>query len=107
MKRCFERPTALTRPAVRWPGRALGQDVEVVDVFLHSRRDGAAAKRVFKSVIRGHGAEPRKVVTDKLRSYPVAHCESITEQSNRLRRPESGSGAVASDWGRFSSASGS
>ena len=25
--------------------------------------------------IRSHGSEPRKVVTDKLRSYPVAHRE--------------------------------
>ena len=53
--------------------RAVDQDGEVVDVFLQSRRDGAAAKRFFKRLIRNHGNEPRKIVTDKLRSYGVAH----------------------------------
>ena len=59
--------------------RAVDQDGEVVDVFLQARRDGAAAKRFFKRLIRSHGCEPRKVVTDKLRSYPVAHREVIPE----------------------------
>ena len=55
--------------------RAVDQDGEVVDVFLQARRDGSAAKRFFKRLLRSHGSEPRKVVTDKLRSYPVAHRE--------------------------------
>jgi len=59
--------------------RAVDQDGEVVDVFLQSRRDGAAAKRFFKRLIRNHGNEPRKIVTDKLRSYGVAHRELIPE----------------------------
>jgi putative transposase len=59
--------------------RAVDQDGEVVDVFLQAKRDGAAAKRFFKRLIRSHGGEPRKIVTDKLRSYPVAHREVIPE----------------------------
>ncbi len=59
--------------------RAVDQDGEVVDVFLQSRRDGTAAKRFFKRLIRNHGSEPRKIVTDKLRSYGVAHRELIPE----------------------------
>jgi putative transposase len=59
--------------------RAVDQDGEVVDVFLQSRRDAAAAKRFFKRLIRHHGCEPRKIVTDKLRSYGVAHRELIPE----------------------------
>jgi putative transposase len=57
--------------------RAVDQDGEVVDVFLQSRRDGAAAKRFFKRLLRRHGCEPREIVTDKLRSYGVAHRELI------------------------------
>jgi putative transposase len=53
--------------------RAVDQDGEVIDVFLQTRRDGAAAKRFFKRLIKNHQAEPRKIVTDKLRSYGVAH----------------------------------
>ena len=59
--------------------RAVDQDGEVVDVYLQARRDGAAAKRFFRRLLRVHGKEPRNIVTDKLRSYPVAHREVIPE----------------------------
>jgi putative transposase len=59
--------------------RAVDQDGEVVDVFLQAKRDGAAAKRFFKRLLRSHGSKPRKIVTDKLRSYGVAHRELIPE----------------------------
>ena len=55
--------------------RAVDQDGEVVDVYLQAKRDGAAAKRFFKRLLRSNGGEPRKIVTDKLRSYGVAHRE--------------------------------
>ena len=59
--------------------RAVDQDGEVVDVFLQKRRDGKAAKRFFKRLLKNHKGEPRKIVTDKLRSYGVAHRELIPE----------------------------
>jgi putative transposase len=59
--------------------RAVDQDGEVIDVYLQAKRDGATAKRFFKRLLRSHGSEPRKIVTDKLRSYPVAHREVIPE----------------------------
>ncbi len=55
--------------------RAVDQDGEVVDVFLQSRRDGKAAVRFFKRLLRVSGSEPRRIITDKLRSYGVAHRE--------------------------------
>jgi putative transposase len=59
--------------------RAVDQDGEVVDVFLQARRDGAAAKRFFRRLLHSHGGEPRKIVTDKLRRYSVAHRELIPD----------------------------
>ncbi len=59
--------------------RAVDQDGDVVDVFLQRRRDGRAAKRFFKRLLRASGSEPRRIVTDKLRSYGVAHCELIPD----------------------------
>ncbi len=59
--------------------RGVDQDGEVVDVYLQSRRDGTAAKRFFKRLLRSHGKEPRKIVTDKLRSYPVAQRELMPD----------------------------
>ena len=57
--------------------RAVDRNGEVVDVFLQARRDGEAAKRFFERLLTNHQGEPRKIVTDKLRSYGVAHRELI------------------------------
>ncbi|MEH6593104.1 MAG: IS6 family transposase, partial [Halioglobus sp.] len=75
--------------------RAVDQDGEVVDVFLQAKRDGVAAKRFFKRLLRSHGGEPRKIVTDKLRSYGVADRELMldvihsTEQYENNRAEQS------------------
>jgi len=57
--------------------RAVDQDGEVVEVYLQAKRDGATAKRFFRRLLRSHGGEPRKIVTDKLCSYGVANRELI------------------------------
>jgi len=59
--------------------RAVDQDGEIVDVFLQRRRNGKAAKHFFKRLLKVHRMEPRKIVTDKLRSYGVAHRELIPD----------------------------
>ena len=59
--------------------RAVDQDGEVVDAYLQAKRDGAAAKRFFRRLLRNHGSEPKKIMTDKLRSYGVAHRELIPD----------------------------
>ena len=66
--------------------RAVDQEGEVIDVFLQSRRDGAAAKRFFKRLLRTHGVEPRQNVTDKLRSYGVAQRALIPETIHNTAR---------------------
>jgi putative transposase len=68
--------------------RAVDQDGEVVDVYLQAKRDGVAAKRFFKRLLRSHGEEPRNIVTDKLRSYGVAHRELIPETIHSTQQYE-------------------
>ena len=68
--------------------RAVDQDGEVVDVYLQAKRDGVAAKRFFKRLLRSHRREPRKIVTDKLRSYGVAHRELIPETIHSTKQYE-------------------
>lgn len=63
----------------RYLWRAVDQDGEVIDVFLQSRRSGTAAKRFFKRLLKRNGGGPRKIVTDKLRSYGVAHRELVPD----------------------------
>ena len=52
--------------------RAVDQDGDVIDILLQRRRDARAAARFFKKALKGQGAEPTLLVTDKLRSYPSA-----------------------------------
>jgi putative transposase len=51
--------------------RAVDQDGDAVDVYLQTKREGAAAKRFFRRLLRNHGSEPRKIVADKLPGYGV------------------------------------
>jgi len=54
--------------------RAVDEHGTELDILLQKRRDKAAAKRFFKRVLRSSPV-PRKIVTDQLRSYPVAKAE--------------------------------
>ncbi|MFT7129408.1 MAG: putative transposase [Oleispira sp.] len=68
--------------------RAVDQDGDVVDVYLEGKRDGNAAKRFFKRLLRNYGDEPGKIVTDKLRSYVVARRELIPETIHSTKQYE-------------------
>ena len=53
--------------------RAVDQDGDVLDILVQPRRDQRAAKRFFRKLLKGQGSEPRRLVTDTLRSYGAAH----------------------------------
>ncbi len=40
---------------------------------MQSRRNRRAASRFFRKLLKGQGREPRRLITDKLRSYRAAH----------------------------------
>ena len=52
--------------------RAVDQDGDVLDILVQSRRDRRAAARFFRKLLKGQGREPRRLITDKLRSYAAA-----------------------------------
>ncbi len=53
--------------------RAVDEDGDVIDILVQSRRDRRAAARFFRKLLTGQGCEPRRLITDKLRSYSAAH----------------------------------
>ena len=57
--------------------RAVDQDVDIVDILIQSRRDKRAALRFFRKMLKCQGT-PRKIVTDKLRSYDAARKEVMS-----------------------------
>ena len=68
--------------------RAVDQDGDVLDILVQKRRDTRAAKRFFRKLLKGLQFVPRKIVTDKLRSYGAARKELlpsvIHDQGNRM-----------------------
>jgi putative transposase len=53
--------------------RAVDQHGNVLDILVTSRRDAKAANRFFRKLFKKLRYTPRVLVTDKLRSYGVAH----------------------------------
>ena len=66
--------------------RAVDQHGDVLDILVQSRRNAVAAKRFFRKLRKGLRYVPRVLVTDKLRSYAVAHREVMPSVEHRQSR---------------------
>ncbi|MBY5482678.1 IS6 family transposase [Rhizobium leguminosarum] len=55
-----------------WLWRAVDQDGYVLDEIVQTRRDTKAAKRLLVRLLKKQGLSPKRIVTDKLRSYGAA-----------------------------------
>lgn len=58
-----------------WLWRAVDQHGVVLEEILQSRRDKRAAKRLLVKLMKRWGFVPKRIITDKLRSYGAAKCE--------------------------------
>jgi putative transposase len=56
--------------------RVVDQDGNALDILVQSRRDAKAAKRFMAKLMKKQCRVLRVLVTDKLRSYGVAHTVS-------------------------------
>ena len=75
--------------------RAVDQDGDVIDILIQSRRDRRAAARFFRMLLKGQGREPRRLVTDKLRSYATAHRKAMPSVVHSTRRYENNRAEVS------------
>ena len=66
--------------------RAVDQDGVILDILVQERRDGKAAKRFFRRLLKGLQSVPRVIVTDKLRSYGVAQRHLLPDVEHRQSR---------------------
>ena len=66
--------------------RAVDQDGVVLDILVQPRRDAKAVKRFLRRLLKGLHYVPRVIVTDKLRSYPVAHRQLLPTVEHRQNR---------------------
>ncbi|MBE7158670.1 MAG: IS6 family transposase [Rhodospirillales bacterium] len=66
--------------------QAVDQHGVVLDILVQDRRNASAAKRFFKRLLRGLLYKPKRIVTDGLRSYGVAHRDLLLEVKHRTSR---------------------
>src|SRR5215211_7122898 len=66
--------------------RAVDQHGVVLDILVQDRRNATAAKRFFRRLLAGLKYKPKRLVTDGLRSYGVAHRELMPEVKHRSSR---------------------
>jgi len=66
--------------------RAVDQDGDTIDILVQRYRNARVAKRFFRKLLKGQGAEPRRLITDKLRSYGVAHRSVMPSVVHDTRR---------------------
>ncbi len=59
--------------------RAVDQDGDMLDILVQKHRDKRAAKRFFRKLLKGLRYAPRRIVTDKLRSYGAARKEVLPD----------------------------
>ncbi|MFZ7091448.1 IS6 family transposase [Primorskyibacter sp. 2E233] len=62
-------------PRSYWLWRAVDQHGVVLEEILQSRRDKRAAKRLLVKLMKRWGVVPKRIITDKLRSYGAAKRE--------------------------------
>ncbi|MFD1225834.1 IS6 family transposase, partial [Pseudochrobactrum kiredjianiae] len=58
-----------------WLWRAVDQHGTVLEEILQKRRDKKAAKRLLVALMKRYGFVPKRIVTDKLRSYGLAKAD--------------------------------
>ena len=66
--------------------RAIDQDDNVLDILVQSRRNTQAAKKFFRTVLKGLQYVPRVIITDKRKSYGAAKRESLPGVEHRQSR---------------------
>ena len=66
--------------------RAVDQHGNVLDILIHGKRDGRAATRFFRKLLKKQGCRPRVRITDKLASYTIAHRTTMSAVEHRQNK---------------------
>ncbi len=69
-----------------WLWRAVDQDGYVLDEIVQARRDTKAAKRLLVRLLKKQGLSPKRIVSDKLRSYGAARRDVMPGVEHRSHK---------------------
>lgn len=64
----------------------MDQDGTVLDEIVQARRNTKAAKRLLKRLLKKQGIVPKRMITDKLRSYGAAHQQVMPHVEHRSHK---------------------
>jgi len=66
--------------------RAVDQDGYVLDEIVQNRRNTKAAKRLLTRLSKKQGVAPKRMITDKLRSYGAARRQVMPDVEHRSHK---------------------
>ncbi|MBM7049015.1 IS6 family transposase, partial [Rhizobium lusitanum] len=69
-----------------WLWRAVDQDGYVLDEIVQTRRNTKAARRLLSRLMKNQGCLPKRIVTDKLRSYGAARRQLMPTVEHRSHK---------------------
>ncbi|MDQ6438348.1 IS6 family transposase, partial [Mesorhizobium sp. LHD-90] len=69
-----------------WLWRAVDQDGYVLDEIVQTRRNTKAAKRLLTRLLKKQGMAPKRMITDKLRSYGAARRQVMPNVEHRSHK---------------------
>ncbi|MBD8893659.1 IS6 family transposase [Labrenzia suaedae] len=69
-----------------WLWRAVDQDGYVLDEIVQARRNTKAAKRLLVRLLKKQGLAPKRIITDKLRSYGAARRDVMPTVEHRSHK---------------------
>ena len=75
--------------------RAIDQDGDTIDILVQKRRNKAAAKRLFRKLLKGQHEAPLRMITDKLKSYSAAHREIMPSVTHSTEQYENNRAEVS------------
>ena len=69
-----------------WLWRAVDQGGYVLDEIVQTRRNTKAARRLLRWLLKKQGCSPKRIVTDKLKSYAAARCQLMPNVEHRAHK---------------------
>jgi putative transposase len=69
-----------------WLWRAVDQDGYVLDEIVQSRRNTKTARRLLTRLLQKQGMRPKRIITDKLRSYGAARQQVMPNVEHRSHK---------------------
>jgi putative transposase len=69
-----------------WLWRAVDQEGYVLDEIIQNRRNTKAAKRLLTRLLKKQGIAPKRMITDKLRSYGAAKRQVMPNVEHRMHK---------------------